>query len=234
MKNRTNLKRSIVIISLLVICLAHHPALASLIGPEWPAPGGTNWSGSGNAGITGGLTYSYWGFDSTKYDNLYWGPWEGTAIGASLDGPGISGSEIMTFAGINGTSQAQWTGTSWWTYQSGFNEFTTAPINTRFTLTMTGADPVLASTIDPTKASLGALAPVTGDYSANLLFEANFFGTWLPMDTGFNSYHTFGSTALTYSGGFYHTERVAEPGTMMLLGFGLIGTTVVWRRRQDR
>ena len=201
---------------------------AALIGPEWPAPGGTTYSATGEPGKTGGLTFSYTGFDPTQYSELYWGPWDGAPIGASLNGQEIDASEMMTFSTFSGNT-AVWTGASTWSYFSGNTLYSDRPILTRMTVTTNPSSFVDASALG---ASVGVLAPVTGDYSANILFEANFFGNWLPIDVGYNMYQTLpgSGTGVSFNGGYYHTP-VPLPGAVLLFSSGLLGLLRIRRRR---
>jgi hypothetical protein len=203
-------------------------AVAGLLGPEWPAPGGTTYTASGNPGSGGGLTFSYSGFNPSQYSQLYWGPWEGAVIGASLNGAGITGSEIMTFSSFTG-NKAVWTGSSTWSYYSGSSH--TDTISTRVTLTVNSTSFMDASAQG--KGSIAVLAPVTGNYSANILFEANFFGNWLPVNDGYDRYQTPRDiqTQLEFSGGYYYTS-VPVPGVFWLFGSGLIA--VIGFRRRTR
>lgn len=197
-------------------------AWAALSGPVWPAPGGTSYIPSGNEGSTGGKTFSYSGFDSTKYDKLYWGPSEGATIGASLNGSGISGSEIMNFSSFSG-NKAYWTGSSTWTWiDGGGTQHINEAINTRMTLTLTGASFQDASALG--KSSVGVLAQVNNDYAANILFEAQFGSTWMPVRDGYNLFETDPAipTGTTFNGGFYYTP-VPVPAAVWLFGSGLVG-----------
>jgi hypothetical protein len=224
------MKNVLVILMILVIGFASS-ASAVMEGPLWPAPGGTFYSTSGNAGTTGGMTISYSGFDSTQYSELFWGAWEGAPIGASLNGLDITTAELMTFSGIAGNT-ATWTGSTSWSWYSGNYLNYNSPIATRLTVKVTPMNFVPAA--DYGVPSIGALAPVTGPFSANLLFEANYFGNWLPLITGYNSYQTLSGvqTAFTFSGGFYNsTAPVPAPAAIWLLGTGLVSIVCVKRRQ---
>jgi len=223
---------------MVLMCLTAYPAYADLSVPVWPAPGGTFYSASGDsstAGKSGGLTYSYWGFDSSRYGNLYWGSWEGTTIGASLDGSNYSGSEIMQLASF-ADNRAVWTGQSTWSYYLNGTQYSNQAINTRLTLTVFPATTDLIDAATLGKASLGVLAPVNGNYSVNLLFEADYFGTWLPLLEGYNRYHTLADNQVnsTFSGGFYYTppstSSLPEPATLLLLGLAITGLAGLRKR----
>jgi len=202
---------------------------AALIGPEWPAPGGTTYTTSGGAGSAGGLTISYSGFDPSQYAELYWGPWEGAPIGASLNGSTIEASEYMTLSTFSGNT-ATWTGSSTWSYFSGGQWHNNQAIDTRLTVTLSPSMSFVDA--DPLGPSVGVLAQVTGDYTANLLFEACFFGTWRPVNVGYNMYQTPPGvqTGLDFSGGYYHTP-VPIPDAALLFGSGLLGLLGIRRRK---
>jgi Ca2+-binding RTX toxin-like protein len=72
----------------------------------YPAPGGTTFSGSGSGGNTGGRTATYSGFDTSQYEQLWWGP---ANPGAATDGSINSPSEQMTLQSFSGLV-ATWTG----------------------------------------------------------------------------------------------------------------------------
>ena len=132
------------------------------------------------------------------------------------------------------SSAAKWTGKSSWTYIDGTGNPHTQDIDTRMTLTLSGANFLDASSLGST---VGVLAPVLGDYSANILFEA-YFGTtigWKPVNDGYNSFHHPAGvgTETNFLGGFYYTP-VPVPAAVWLFGSGLAGLVGLKRRYGKR
>lgn len=221
--------KRVVIVLMLLIGGFTSSAVASLQGPVWPAE--VTYSSSGNAGTAGGQTFTYSGFDTTQYTELFWGPWAGEKIGISLNGATITGSEIMTFRtspSLTHDNVATWTGFSSFFYWDG-NDYVQQQTETRLTLTVNPMEFVRANEIDGSPSSIGVLAPVTTkSFMANILFEANFFefGGWLPYIDGYNSIPTDPkyTTAHTFAGGFYASAApVPIPGAALLLAPTLLG-----------
>jgi len=178
------MKKFLVFLSLVVLSFSFpNISQATLMGPTYPAPGLNGLSASGSGlGKSGGVTYSFSGFDSNAYENLYWGQWATSTIGASLDGGSpLTGLENMSFnlgqsSFPNGW--AVWTGQSSWTYkQFIYSSFITAPISTRLTIKVTDSSSNPVTLIAPNTVggpSVGALAPVLGNFNANLCLR-HFF-----------------------------------------------------------
>jgi hypothetical protein len=103
----------------------------------------------------------------------------------------------------------------------------TTNIDTRFTLTLSGGASFINASdlllIDATfDDSISVVNVVTGDFTANLLFEADF-GGFQAVDDLFDAEATqIGHSTVKNIGlGFYTT--VPEPNTALLLAFGLTG-----------
>jgi hypothetical protein len=155
----------------------------------------------GQAGDPGGRNFHFTNFDPGAFSALYWGPATQTAVTLTLDGG--PPDDVLAFSSASGNA-AVWTGASFYA-----NDGTT--LATRFTLTLTGlgAHPFVDSGVVGADPGIGALADdSTGlDFTANLLFEALFQGSWqavntLPQPGG-------GFTSTSFSGGFFY-----EPPTL--------------------
>lgn len=220
----------------LILVIGFTSSASALIGPVYPAPGGNDRYYTGGSGYLGGETFYFSGFDSTEYSALFWGANENLPIGVSLDDDVITDKEIMTFDKFEG-SVATWTGTTnltWYGDKDGDQTFTwyQDPILTRLTVTLNGLNFIDAK--DYGKSALGALAPVTGDFSANLLFEAYFEGLsgWYPIITGLGLLPGITGIpgAADFHGAFYHAAPVPIPGAALLLGSGLLGLAGLRRK----
>ena len=197
-------------------------ALATPLGPVYPAPGGNTFSSSGSAGNTGGRTNNYGGFDGSAFSNLYWGPDSSNLPAAGLDGV----LHAMTFTGISGTS-------SFWQTTSNYTNPTTSitsleTIVLQIAISGLGATPwVLASSLGLASA-IGAVI----DDSSALPFSAN-----IAFTVGGNAINNLQQgccnlTQSSFAGGFYYDDPAAvpEPGPLALLGVAMFGLAAVRRR----
>src|SRR5215469_12427489 len=101
-KFQTHIKKSHRLVPVLLAAslfceIAVFATQAALLGPTYPAPGNNSWSPTYNntqqsAGSAGGVTFSYSGFDTSAFSQLYWGPWDSTSVSSSLS----SGGGTMT------------------------------------------------------------------------------------------------------------------------------------------
>ena len=82
----------------------------------YPPPGGVTWTQSGNGtGADGGQTFSYTGFNSADYAQLYWGPNVVSNVNEGLP------NGNMVFLNYNSaTGIATWVSTSNWNFPSGY------------------------------------------------------------------------------------------------------------------
>ena len=173
---------------------------ATLIGPVYPAPGGNSFSSSGtDAGDAGGVNWSYSGFNTGAFTQLYWGPSSGSAVQAGLDGS----LQNLTFVGYTSPTQAEWSASP---LSDGFGR----PHSVEFLLSIVSG-PV--SFVDPTSvglsSSLGALINDSwgANYTVNLQFLAD-------GSTPINALEQPSSdlTVLSFSGGFYYAAPGPTPG----------------------
>jgi hypothetical protein len=225
------------LMGLLILIAVPSLAVATLMGPAYPPPGGGTATTSDDpqaAGLYGGFTWTFTGFDPTAYGDLYWGAWENlpsepVTIGVSLNDSSVTGSEVMSFNSYSG-NQATWTGqTSMIWKPSSSSSWQSAPIDTVFILTVTDSMDNPISLEDAIGhglgANVGAIAPVSGDFKANLQFLGRGFPLFAPTNYypvyyAFNYHETNPnvSTHHDFSGGFYYTAAIPDPSMVFLLG----------------
>lgn len=206
-------------------------------GPVWNPPGMGTEEVSGATASVGGETYTYTGMDLSKTDSLYYGIKNDAYLcGFSMDGGGISGSEIFTFSTAS-TNSITYVGSTIIETLPGPAQYVD---NTRMTLTFTGPGSII---LDSTTAALGnescdvgALWRVEGDFSVNILMEAQVvqpgdsnFGDWEAGNDLFNRLETvgvsaFGTAASIDTGFFYEyldsdSDGILDDGD----GSGIVG-----------
>lgn len=216
-----------IIIFLLFHASASFAAIEIDGGPTWTPPGAGAESGSGDGiAFEGGRTYTYSGIDLSQTENLYYGIKNDLYVtGFSTDGHDISGTEIFIFSHAGGNTIV-YTGSSIIETSSGGTY--TQP--TRMTLTFSGPGVMVQ---DATTAGLGnplgdvgALWQVLGDFSFNILVEAqvqeqgdsNYLG-WEPGNDLFNRLDTVGisaaGTGSSFDTGFWYETLPPVPGIDM-------------------
>jgi hypothetical protein len=182
-------------------------AVGGVQGPAWPAPGGTDWVGTGEFGKAGGVNWSYSNFDPSMWLELWWGPAGAGALNFAFDGEIDAEGETLTFSAADSDLEngiAVWTGEAFIPLVSGG-----ATMPTRFMLLSAEA---LVFEGDLGIDGPGAVVPVTGDYSIDLHLEAFHGGTWKPALDLYDSLSTpAGAPGTVYSigGGFYYIENAA-------------------------
>lgn len=218
---RTRCRGSLAATVVLAACLAAATAAGQdLVGPVYPAPGGSNVSFSGRIGATGGMDVEYSDFDLSQVLALYWGPWDGDAVEVAFDGAVDAAGETLQFA--SGSSNlavgvARWEGTADLTYWAG-SGWAVAAVPTRFTITATAGGTPIAMTAASAFGfpECGAFTQVTGAYELNLLAEGYWASQWEPVAELFDSLNTpQGHQVITnlYDGFFY------EPKPLFTCGF---------------
>jgi hypothetical protein len=192
------------------------PAYAALLGPVYPAPGGTTFSSTGtSAGSGGGIVASYSGINAPAQTELYWGPAAGS-VQVSLTGTSSYttlnfDSSVSNLAG----GLARWTA-SGVAYSNPTPGGQSGPLKVRFTVTQVtpATNAFMAAPSDI--AAVGAVLNVktTGSaYSLNWIFEAEYppgSNTWVPVNN--LAQQVAGSTNTGFNGGFYYAAPPPPPG----------------------
>lgn len=149
-----------------------------IYGPYDNAPGGNTLSVVGPpAAFTGGQNWTYSGFDTTMYSDIWWAPFD---IHAAMDGAVDAPGETLTFDSIVGGTTAIWTGQTTMPLFDG----SSVTIYTRFVAEITGASGtatwVMPTVPDPDiTAVTGPLVDIdesVNSFEVNLEFEASYTG----------------------------------------------------------
>jgi hypothetical protein len=165
-------------------------AATGLQGPVYPAPGGNVLGQSGSSIAAGGLTWTYTGFDGTRFSSLWWGLWDQSSVGLAMDGAIDQPGEILTF---DQTQSDLSQGTLRFVGSTTIPDYPTgsSPVRTRMTLHVTDLSGAPLGLVDPSSigaSTVGGLSAVNGDYKANSLFEALSGSTWVPAKTFFDGH----------------------------------------------
>ncbi len=236
---------AIAALSLATLAVQAAPILA-----PWPSPAGpTSASPTGNTGQAGGLTWTLTGWDLSAVGNAYYGvgDYPGgsfSPLGPSLNfGSSPSTSPLAFDAGMSNLAGGivVWSGFRTLVWHNG-SGFVAGSVFNRFTLTVTDLASTPLALLDPTSvglpASLGGVLDIPGDFKANWLYETDdpTVGglNWTPSVALFDSLSTLSSHSIYRSVGgaqYYTPAAVPEPGTLVLLGLGVLGAAAIRRRR---
>lgn len=205
-------------------------AYGAPVGPVYPAPGSGTLVSSGSIGQAGGVTWSFSGVDSSQFGQMVWGlayPATPATYSFGLDTATLSFDSVSS--NLTGGT-ARYTGSAMFPNLNG----TTPTLPVRLTVQSTPSSametPAAAGLgVDP---SVGAVLPVTGDFSVNLLFETSADGgvTWQPADAYFDATpHPLGGTTSSVNGAFWYTPpgapSVGFSSNPLAFGAVPIGTT---------
>jgi hypothetical protein len=205
----------------------------------FPAPGGTAFVGTGtDTGSAGGAGFDFSGFDFGAFDQLWWGLDTAYLPEFATDGAVDTAGESLSFAGAAG-STASWTGQTSFTHSCDTG-CTTDLVNTRFTITLSGAG---ASAFFPSSdllvldagfdTSQSVLTEVTGDFGVTFLYEVFFGGSWQPVFDLFDAEQTppTSNLVVTSHGGSFYSTAVPEPGAALLVGLAVAAVLATRTRR---
>jgi hypothetical protein len=210
---------------------------ADLTTSVFPPPGGVTFSSAGNIGQGNGKTNYYQNFDTSQFQDLYWGP---VTVGD------IGGGGDMTFSSYSAANGiAIWTGPSF----SFFDPANSTPYNlpTRFELqvqpytgspqgfTAGGETLTTKGAVGITGAANEPVFHVNGSYQAQMEFQVDSGGgTWVGVYDFYNSHNGGGLVNTSVNNGFWDTDAtVPEPASICLFAT-FCGLTGLQLRRRLR
>ena len=176
------------------------------VGPVYPAPGSGKLASTGAIGQTGGVTFSFSKVKTQKFKSMVWGLWYPKHPATWSFGLDTATLAFDSSDSNLATGEAVYSGSAEFPNLDG----TTPTLPLRLVVQAGGglAMETSAAADLGVKKSVGAVIPVTGNWSVNLTFEVSPDSgtTWDPADTYFDSTpHPAGySTTSSVNGAFWY------------------------------
>ncbi len=189
-------------------------------------PGGAEFATTDNGfgetwGRAGGVDWSFYNFDLSRFESLTWGPVDTVSVGIALDGAIDEAGETLSFSSAIG-NQAIWTGSTSVLVNDPVQGLVERPVATRMIMTVTsGGGPLAlqASTLNglPFVDVIGAM----GEFVVNVKMQAKLIqppGQWMGALDLFDGLNTTGDgLAITsFNNGFFFELAGGGTGELSL------------------
>ncbi len=180
-------------------------ASSSHVGPVYPAPGSGKLTTTGAVGQTGGVTFSFSKVKTKKFKSMVWGLWYPKNPATWSFGLNTATLAFDSTDSNLASGEAVYSGSAEFPNLDG----STPSLPIRLVVQAEGGLAMETSTSAHlgVKSSVGAVIPVTGNWSVNLTFEVSPDSgtTWEAADTYYdNTPHPEGSTSSSVNGAFWY------------------------------
>jgi len=218
-------------VALVVLASVNVVSADPILGPTYPAPGGSTLVTSGGLpGDAGGRTFNFSGLNPAAYTDLYWGVWDTALPASALDGS----LDPMSFFSISGNTVTFTGMTQWNDATPPLGGIINVPTRLEITL-LSGGTWVQAASVG-LSSTLGYVVDVSGTaFSTNIAFTANNTGAgYVPLNS-IQQFQSNSNTKASFSGAFYYTAPASVPdpaSTLGLFSLALAGLASVRHRRR--
>ncbi|XOV87994.1 MAG: PEP-CTERM sorting domain-containing protein [Pseudomonadota bacterium] len=196
-------------------------AIAGVVGPQWPAPGGTSYVSNGVNPGSGIRVETFSGFDVTGLSGLYYGL---DQLNYGPAGAGLNGSPDPFSLFVVSGQTAVWTGTT--SYLDQNDGWITADTRMTWTVAGLGATPWITNLasvgLDTGFGDLGAVIDnsLGQDFTLSWTIQADVGNGFQFINAIPQQQSQDGKTSTSVARGFYSVS-VPEPATLVLLMLGL-------------